>query len=102
MICCGCGTKFDFDTPGVIIKTISADVSPKSGRPIPQEDFFPDGRSEKFICASCLFETEAARMLGFYDQAEVTDFPMEVKLSESTHVPSMSAAYLPWTESYKP
>ncbi len=99
MICCRCGSKLDFDTPGVSIKTISAGVSPKSGRPIPQEDCFPDGATEKFICAPCLLETDVASSLGFYGQG--FDFPTEDNPGEPTHVHSMSASDLPWSESYK-
>ncbi len=91
--CCGCGAKLNFDTPGVIIKTISADISPKSGRPIPQDDFFPDGSSEKFLCATCLFEKDIAIILGFYEQGH--DTPME-ELGESNHVHRMPQANLSW------
>lgn len=101
MPCCGCGSHFDFDTPGVIIKTISADISPKSGRPIPQEDFFPDGTAEKFLCANCLLEkSEVATLLGFYGTG--FDFPTEEQPSESAHVFGMPTAYSLWTEGYKP
>lgn len=81
MICCRCGTNFNFETPGIIIKVISADVSPRSGRPIPQEDLFPDGSSEKFICTSCLLHanSEIGALLGFYGTG--FDFPTE-NLSE--------------------
>jgi hypothetical protein len=67
LTCCGCGVKFDFDTPGVMIQPVAAQLSPKSGRPIPSADSFPDGSTEKFLCALCLHQTEAARYLGFYD-----------------------------------
>lgn len=101
MICCGCVTKFDFDTPGVLIQAVSAQPSQKSGRAVAQEDCFPDGTTQKFICAKCLFETEVARMLGFYNQSDDSDFPLEVS-NEPTHVPSMSVADLSWAASYKP
>jgi len=101
LICCGCGSKFDFDMPGGLIQAVSAQVSGKSGRAVVQEDSFPDGISQKFICVPCLFETEVARMLGFYNQSDDSDLPMEV-LSEPTHVPCLSAPDLSWATGYKP
>lgn len=100
-ICCGCGSKFDFDTPGVLISAVSAQVSEKSGRALTQEDQFPDGISQKFICIQCLFQTEVARMLGFYNQSDDSDMPPEV-LSGSTHMHRLPAPYLPWGQGYKP
>lgn len=99
-ICCGCGTKLDFDTPGVLIQPVSAQPSPKSGRPVAKGDCFPDGDTQKFICVSCLFKTETARMLGFYNQSDDSDLP-EVTL-ESTYVHSMPDAYISWAAGYKP
>jgi hypothetical protein len=77
LTCCRCGARFDFETPGIIIKAVSADISPRSGRPIPQEDLFPDGSLEKFICISCLLHanSEIGALLGFYGTG--FDFPTE-------------------------
>lgn len=97
--CCGCGTKFDFDTPGIVIKPVSAEVSGKSGRPVLQVDYFPDGSTEKFLCADCLHKTsEVARLLGFY---ETSDFPREEATYSEPNVHSMSAAYTTWAASNK-
>lgn len=86
--CCGCGSGFNFDTPGVLIKTVSADVSPRSGRPIPQEDLFPDGSTEKFVCIRCLLQStsEIGTLLGFYGTG--FDFPTEIS-NDSTDLYSL-------------
>lgn len=86
MTCCGCASRFDIDTPaGIIIKTVSAAISQRSGRPVPQEDYFPDGSVEKFLCSSCLLEKqEIATLLGFYGTG--FDFPSEVQSNEPVNM----------------
>lgn len=73
MTCCGCAEEFDYDSCGVLVSPASGQPGPKSGRPVPVNDVFPDGSEQKFICSRCLFETRAAEMLGFYDTGH--DFP---------------------------
>jgi hypothetical protein len=92
MTCCGCGAMFGLDTPGVLIKTVSADISPRSGRIIPQEDLFPDGSPEKFICVSCLLRSnsEIGALLGFYGTG--FDFPTEE--SNDTDMSCLPAPHL--------
>ena len=84
-VCCGCGSQFEVETPGVMIRAVSPDVSPKSGRLVPQDDAFPDGSGEKFLCVSCVLENQdLATLLGFYGTG--FDFPQEDNVSEPSHV----------------
>lgn len=93
MPCCGCGTRFDFDTPGIVIKPLSVAISGRSGRPVPQEELFPDGATEKFLCMTCLLEkSEIAYLLGFYGTG--FDFPIEKPQNEPTNMYFLPTPYL--------
>lgn len=96
--CCGCGAQFEGETPGLMIRPVAADISPKSGRIVPQDDRFPDGSVEKFLCIGCVLENQhLGILLGFYGQG--FDQPPEGESSEPTALMyRMPAAYLPWPE----
>ena len=69
MLCSGCGaSSSDPETRGVLIRRVVIQPGKKSGALVPHPDAFTDGTEEKYICNECFLDTEAARLVGDYDQ----------------------------------
>lgn len=97
MLCCGCGSSSsDPEARGVLIKRIETRPGKKSGAPVSYPEPFTDGTDEKYICNDCFIETEAARLVGDYDQGHDTppdDY--EVPYAERP-LPGMFATFPGW------
>lgn len=95
MTCCGCGTSVSKNgVIGVLIKKVVTKPGPKSGTPVPYSEPFNNGKIEKFVCNDCLLATDAAHLLGEYDQRD--DIPDEEIINERDIVPSMFTTLQRW------
>lgn len=54
MHCIVCKEPLDWHATGISVRALVVVQSPKSGRPIPWEDRFPDGAEEKIVCGTCI------------------------------------------------
>ena len=69
MLCCGCGgSSNEADARGVLIKKVEIRPGQKSGALVPFPEPFTDGSDEKYLCNECFLSSEAARLVGDYDQ----------------------------------
>jgi len=64
MVCTVCNRGADHDTAGFRFRPVTFFFGPKSERMIPEDDAFPDGEEEKFICFHCC-PPELLDLLGF-------------------------------------
>ena len=81
MICCRCKDEFEVGTYGVSLTPFGIVLGQKSGLPMPMSDRFPDGQESKFICLSCLYDSEFYSALGLdqtgHDQPSEEEMPGE-------------------------
>ena len=53
-VCSRCQGEFEDYSMGVKILPVYFERSPKSGRLIDKEDYYPDGTFQKFLCSECV------------------------------------------------
>lgn len=93
MHCSGCGEKFGYECAGILIKIVGAVRSEKSGRPIPQDEKFPDGSDEKFVCFDCATSNDLSEVSGLEEAGY--DFPPDEEEIDEPNVFGLSSPYQP-------
>ena len=91
MHCSGCGEKFGYECTGILIKIVGAVPSKKSGRPIPQDEKFPDGTDEKFVCFDCAISKELSEVSGLEESGY--DFPPDEEEIDEPNMFGLSSPY---------
>lgn len=97
MNCCGCGTPSNGPSArGVLVKRIETRPGAKSGALVSYPEPFTDGLGEKYICDDCFVLTEAARLVGDYDQGhDVPPDDYEVPNARRT-LPCLPTPFQTW------